>query len=267
MQISNVLKDVTPTHEIRSGVNFEKLEVYILKVLPIENEIKDLKKEIGKYLSANKSISEIETEIKRVISMYQDRVKEHLLRDTERLQTRSLTKADCLLVALQEWQSLQSLEKYFYLIKGTGVKDILSVENREANVKRINDEIAQKEGKLKKFFPYENRQIFEDVARCYSRWVAIAPYFYNPVNWNGEYLDKTNDAKLLEIYNKAKLGDIEKFQYHYPFIVFGKDYTKKVDGKIVYVHPGFDYPGLNKTKEGKIEIKEDSLEDGKFMKF
>lgn len=257
MRVSDTIVDTPPLSETRAEANLEKLKTYVLKILPIQKEIQDLQRKTGKFLSANKSISEIESEIKRIIGVYQDKVKERITRDVEALQTRKNTKADSVLVALQEWESLQGLEKYLYLIKGTGVSDIISKQDRESNIARINGAVNRRQEELKKFYPYGSTWFFEDVAKYFSRWTAMAPYFSNPVNADGKYLYKTNpdDAELLKIYEVAKLGEIVKFQYYKPFFVWEKEYQEKINGKIVNLHPGFGFPGLNQSKEGKSKAE------------
>jgi len=215
---------------INMPVQIDKLEAYVTKILPLENQIEKVRREIEKYLAMPKTVEEIIDEVKIMITNDMEKAKSSLSEVIERLQNRQGSIVEILNVLRNylAWKNI--LENLELVPKKTTIISITK-DFRENKVLQLNLEMQKLKKEKSNYYPYGDTGIFQKEFRYVEIWQMTAPNFSNPVDAGGRFLNENIelDKKLLLLYEKLELGKV-KNRLSTSIIL---------DGKEVWLHPGY----------------------------
>ena len=223
----------------------EELEVKVFKIMPLERQNKALQQEINQYLYARKPNSELEEAIKddKVgIGYEMNKLKQDILKEAHQQQTAHSSEiyTDALIRLLKEYAMCELISKYTYLVRNTGVTDVVTKAVRQSKIKACQDKIAANEKKIAELSFGSDPNL---IGAQLDEWKNIAEQCGLPVNRGGYILrDSDLDKRRLKIYNELGYGDLPK--WHFVFQYYDGNTEKRLN-----YFPGYGFDSKTDVKE------------------
>lgn len=219
----------TPVFVEIPNPNINKLSDYVEKIMPLDKEILEIKKERESWLSSTKTVEEIKKGCEDCLKIYISKAESKLAEEIRKNQERKAgARSDDVVNALKELMAWKNLLNHLDEIPKTEVVGVTE-GLRTAKVSECNDKIQKLQKKRKSYLPYGDSNLFIKEAQYVERWKSMCIFFGEPVEVSGRNI--LHNERMLAIFRKLGLDKLSRPKLYRPFV--------DENGKEHDLHPGY----------------------------